>query len=133
VTSRQEPSAENDQIDKLTFISRHPFFVGLPIDIQKRAVGFVKSKRYAIGEMIFSKGDFGSCLFIVYKGMVKIEAQSYEGKEVVFNLIKKGECFGEIAALDGLPRTANASAFTSCELLIIDRRDLVLLMEIYPP
>jgi CRP/FNR family transcriptional regulator, cyclic AMP receptor protein len=133
MASRKQQVIRSVSVDKATFITRHPFFIDLPIEIQKRAVSYVKSRKYGIGEMIFSKGDPGDCLFLVYKGIVKIDAQSHEGRELVFNLIREGDCFGEIAALDGLPRTANASAFTNCVLMTIDRRDLALHMEMYPP
>jgi CRP-like cAMP-binding protein len=59
---------------------------------------------------------------------VKISAPSAEGKGAVFNLITDGAIFGEIAVLDGLPRTADATALTDCELMVIERRDFIALM-----
>jgi CRP-like cAMP-binding protein len=43
----------------------------------------------------------------------------------VFNLVQEGEILGEIALLDGQPRTADATAMTDCVLIVIDRRDFV--------
>jgi CRP/FNR family cyclic AMP-dependent transcriptional regulator len=54
---------------------------------------------------------------------VKISAQSTGGREALFNLITEGVIFGEIALLDGGPRTADATAVTDCELMMIERRD----------
>jgi CRP-like cAMP-binding protein len=48
-----------------------------------------------------------------------------EGKDAVFNVLGKGAIFGEIALLDGHPRTADASATTDCELFVIERRDFL--------
>jgi CRP/FNR family cyclic AMP-dependent transcriptional regulator len=132
MASRRHESTKSDLRNKSTFIARHPLFVDIPVDIQNRTGTYVKSKHYDRGETIFTKGDPSDCLFLVYKGIVKIDVQSRDGKEIIFNLVKEGECFGEIAALDGLPRTANASAFTNCEVMIIHRRDLILLVEMYP-
>ena len=59
---------------------------------------------------------------------MKISAPSAEGKGAVFNLISEGAIFGEIAVLDGLPRTADATALTDCELMVIERRDFITLI-----
>jgi hypothetical protein len=50
----------------------------------------------------------------------------------VFNLMGEGDIFGEIALLDGRPRTANAVAVTDCELFTIERRDFLPLMREEP-
>jgi len=75
------------------------------------------------GTTIFNKGDSGTSLFAVLSGTVKITAQSPGGREALFNLISEGAIFGEIALLDGRPRTADATAITDCELMVIERRD----------
>jgi CRP/FNR family transcriptional regulator, cyclic AMP receptor protein len=50
----------------------------------------------------------------------------------VFNVLGKGAIFGEIALLDGNPRTADATAVTDCELFVIERRDFLPLMREEP-
>jgi CRP-like cAMP-binding protein len=50
----------------------------------------------------------------------------------MFNLITDGAIFGEIALLDGLPRTADATAITDCELMVIERRDFTPLIHERP-
>jgi CRP/FNR family transcriptional regulator, cyclic AMP receptor protein len=133
MASRAQIPAIDNPKDRSTVLWRHPFFTDLPIDIQKRLVNYVKLKHYDAGSLIFSKGDPGDSLFFVYTGIVKIDTRSYEGKDAVFNLVTEGQFFGEIALLDGLPRTANASAFTNCELMIFLKRDLSLIIERHPP
>ena len=119
-------------MDRLGVIGSHPFFASLPSDVQRRLVDYITSRRYAAGAVIFAKGDPGSALFFVREGAVKLSAHSQDGKDAVFNLAKEGEFFGEVALLDGLPRTANAIAFTNCELLIVERRDLIPIIEAHP-
>jgi CRP-like cAMP-binding protein len=77
---------------------------------------------------LFSKGDPGSALFAIHKGTVKISVPSIAGHDAVFNLLGAGDVFGEIAVLDGRPRTADAVAVTDCELFIIERRDFLPLL-----
>jgi CRP-like cAMP-binding protein len=66
----------------------------------------------------------------VLSGIVKISVVSQDGKEIALNLLGAGEIFGEIALLDGGPRTADAIALEDCQLLMLDRRDILpMLME----
>jgi CRP-like cAMP-binding protein len=128
----KEDPAKVYPAEKFTLISQHPLFCGLPPTSKKRLFSYVKQKRYGSGDLIFNKGDPGIFLCIVYVGIVQIYVQSYDGKDAVFNLIKEGECFGEIALLDGKPRSATARAFTNSELLMIDRRDFIPILEDNP-
>jgi CRP/FNR family transcriptional regulator, cyclic AMP receptor protein len=57
---------------------------------------------------------------------------SADGHEVVVNLVTKGDIFGEIALLDGRPRTADAVAISDCEMFVIERRDFLPLVREEP-
>src|SRR5262249_10602642 len=78
--------------------------------------------------VIFSKGDPGSVLFAIHKGTVKISVPSTAGHDAVFNLLGAGDMFGEIALLDGRPRTADAVALTDCKLFVLERREFLPLL-----
>ena len=65
----------------------------------------------------------------VLRGSVKISALSDSGREIVFKIFNAGEIFGEIAMLDGDERSADATALTDCELLVLNRRDLLPVLE----
>jgi CRP/FNR family transcriptional regulator, cyclic AMP receptor protein len=53
-------------------------------------------------------------------------------KDTVFAQLAAGEIVGEIALLDGRPRSADVAAVTDCELMVINRRDFVPLMHDHP-
>jgi CRP/FNR family transcriptional regulator, cyclic AMP receptor protein len=91
----------------------------------KHLGSFARSRRIASGTTLFGKGDPGTALFAVVSGTVKITVPSIDGREVTFNLLHAGDIFGEIALLDGRPRTADAIAATDCELMVIERRDFL--------
>ncbi len=95
-----------------------------PAEIERLAA-YARLEHFSRGTMIFSKGDAGSALMAVVSGSVKICVPSAEGKEIVFNLVNAGEVFGEIALLDGRPRTAHAVAMSDSEILVLDRREFV--------
>ncbi len=98
----------------------------------ERLAACVVAKSVARATAIFAKGDPGSSLFAICRGTVKISVPSIDGHDAVVNLIGKGDIFGEIALLDGGPRTADVVAVTDCELFVIDRRDFLPLMRDEP-
>jgi CRP/FNR family cyclic AMP-dependent transcriptional regulator len=73
---------------------------------------------------IFQKGDPGAGMMAVVSGRVKICTYSPDGKELMLNIIDRGGLFGEIALLDGQPRSADAVALEETELLVLDRNRL---------
>jgi len=112
-------------IDKLAVLRNDPLFGQLGADTLTRLASYAHTKSVGAGTRIFEKGDPGTSLFAVLRGTVKISNQSAEGKDAVLNMIPAGGIFGEIALLDGQPRTADAFAASDCELMQIDRRDFV--------
>ena len=118
--------------EKAAMLRRHPLFKEFAPAICERLAAQAKTRTVPRGAMIFSKGDAGSSLFAVVSGTVQVIAGSSEGKSAVFNQIGEGEIFGEIALLDGEPRTADAVAFTDCRLMIIERRDFLPLLRDFP-
>jgi CRP-like cAMP-binding protein len=80
------------------------------------------------GETLFRRGDPGTGLLIVVKGRIRIAVPSSEGRDGVLNLMRAGEVVGEIALLDGHPRTADAVADTDGEVMLLERRDLLPLL-----
>ena len=118
--------------DKRAVLRQHPLFAQLDPKVTDRLLAYAHSKTVAAGKTVFARGDAGTALFAVCTGTVKITNHSAEGKDAVFNLLGAGEIFGEIALLDGRPRTANALALTRCELIAIDRRDFIPLIKEQP-
>jgi CRP-like cAMP-binding protein len=118
--------------DKRGVLQNHYLFSKLSRKHIDRLAACIIGKSVARGTNIFSKGDPGSSLFAVRAGAVKITAPSADGHDAVFNLIGAGDIFGEIALLDGRPRTADAIAITDCELFIIERRDVLPLLREEP-
>jgi CRP-like cAMP-binding protein len=111
--------------DKALLLRSHPLFGELPPPILERISAYIKRRSVAKGSIIFEKGDAGVGLIGVLAGSVKVSVTSADGHEVVLNIIHQGEVFGEIALLDGRPRTANATAMSDCDLMVIERRDFV--------
>src|SRR6202049_4040313 len=110
---------------KLALLRNHSLFGLLPPAALEHLGSYMKRRTLPRGSAIFAKGDPGSGLMGVVAGSVKISVPSADGRDIVLNIMHEGEIFGEIALLDGRPRTADATAMTDCELMVIERRDFI--------
>src|SRR4249919_903176 len=117
---------------KLALLRNHSLFGLLPPAAIEHLGSYVKRRTLPRGSTIFAKGDPGTGLMGVLAGSVKISVPSADGRDIVLNIIHEDEIFGEIALLDGHPRTADATAMTDCELMVIERRDFVAFLRQQP-
>ena len=120
-----ETRAQPPPLDGAALLAAHPVFGELAPAQLRQLSSYSRKRKIDAGTTLFVKGDPGTSLFAVCGGTVKIMVPSIDGREATFNLIYPGEIFGEIALLDGQPRTADAVALTDCELLVIERRDFL--------
>jgi CRP/FNR family cyclic AMP-dependent transcriptional regulator len=119
-------------ITALTVIERDSLFRGLPNATLARIAALGLRRVYEEGAVIFMRGDPGDSLCGVVNGRVRISASRPGGKELFLNIMGPGESFGEIALLDGMPRTATATAMTRTELTIIRRNQFLSLLRTEP-
>ena len=82
-------------------------------------------RNFAAGDTIFLMGSLHDSMMAIINGEVKISMASPDGKEVVLAILRAGEVFGEIAMLDGKPRSADVKALTDCSLAVLGRRDVL--------
>ncbi len=127
---RQQPV--RGALDKRAILRNHPIFGGLTPELLDTLGSYVIRQAVKRGAVIFARGDPGTSLFAVCSGTVKISAASPGDRGAVFNLITEGAIFGEIALLDGRKRSADATAITDCELMMIERRDILPLIQERP-
>jgi CRP/FNR family transcriptional regulator, cyclic AMP receptor protein len=80
-----------------------------------------RSRRYRRGEVLYHQEDLGDSLHIVQTGHVKIVGAGESGTETVLAVLGPGECFGELALIDGGPRSARVEALEPVETLSVAR------------
>ena len=93
-----------------------------PGDLAVCAASFHEA-RFAKGEMLFARGDPGTHLYVVSQGQVRLAIATSEGRELSFEVAGPGALFGEIALLDGWPRSAEAVALTPAITYRLERHD----------
>src|SRR3984885_821343 len=76
-------------------------------------------RTYARNETILDKGSQSREVFFVLKGAVSVITFSPAGREVTLAAVKAGDFFGELAAIDGQPRSASVAAIEKTEIAIM--------------
>lgn len=100
----------------ITFLLTTPMFEDLePKEVQE-IIHIVEIVKYGPGQTIFAEGDSGDAWYALYSGEVEVLKKSYSGENTI-NTLEPGTCFGEMAVLDGLPRSA--SIRTSKETVVL--------------
>jgi CRP/FNR family transcriptional regulator, cyclic AMP receptor protein len=93
---------------------------------------YAQRRSFASSELIFRFGDVGLSMLAIVAGTVRISLTAANGREIILADLVAGELFGEIAMLDGKPRSANATAITKCDLLVLERRYVIPFLESNP-
>ncbi len=127
-----QPRRAGARADAAATLAAHEMFSGVDAEAFDHLQRFLNVVGAGKGEAIFRKGDPGEFMMLIVEGDVKIVSPSGDGKEVLLNLLGKGDIFGEIAMLDGLPRSADAIARSDCTLAMLARRDVLAATERYP-
>ena len=113
-------------------IAAAPIFSELDDTARQTLVDQLRPASFTSGQTIFARGDEGRELYIVLSGRVRLSVLTAEGRELSFAHAGDGEIFGEIAMLDGSPRTADATAVRATRALSLSRAALDRMLETEP-
>ena len=123
-------NATAERVRKL--LEKAPLFRVLDEQGRHDLATHAQSRTFAASQSIFRVGEPGHCMMGVVVGIVRISLPTRKGRDLILADLPAGEFFGEIALLDGEPRSASATALTNCELLVLDRRDMLAFLERSP-
>lgn len=84
------------------------------------------------GQLIFYEGDAGDSLLVIVEGLVKVFVTSESGEEMVLVTLRSPETFGELALIDGGPRSASAEVLEPTKVLALTRATLLDVMRERP-
>jgi CRP/FNR family cyclic AMP-dependent transcriptional regulator len=119
-------------MDKRSFLAGHPLFKGLDVASQERLAAFARERPMQAGEVLFRRGDRESFMIAIVEGTVRVTIPSADGRERILAIFHPDDVLGEIALLDGKPRTADAIARSDGRLLVFERRDLLPVLRAVP-
>jgi len=98
----------------------------------KRLRQATREVNYATGQPIFRQGDPGDGIYIIKEGRVSISIIFGQGDSIVLTKVAAGDLFGEMAVLDNDPRSASATADEATTVYLIQRPELLELLERMP-
>jgi CRP-like cAMP-binding protein len=104
-----------------SLLGRTPAFSTLDPQILEQIAASTHSRSYRRGDSIFHEGESGDCLYVVASGLVKVFTASESGDEMLLATLRPPDMFGELALIDGGPRSASAAAMHPTILLVITR------------
>lgn len=105
-------------------LGRSALFSGLDLAQRRQLALEMRDVRLEAGEMLFARGDPGTEIYLVTEGRIRISVLSSDGRELSFAHAVPGDVFGEIAALDGAARSADATAITPVRLKTLSQAAL---------
>ena len=119
-------------MSKVTMLRKVPLFAGLSEQELEVLADSLGKRTFGKGMIIFHKGSLGQTLYIIESGKVRIFILSESGQEISVNIYGPGDVFGELALLDGLPRSAGAVVMEKTVTFTLHRDDFLRHLEAYP-
>jgi CRP/FNR family transcriptional regulator, cyclic AMP receptor protein len=116
----------------LAQLAATPLFSSLKPDDLALVLDRMRPVDFKTGQLIFSRGDMGRDIFMVLSGRVRLSILTAEGRELSLTHATAGQIFGEIAALDGRSRTADATAISSVKAMILPKSAVEALVDTHP-
>jgi CRP-like cAMP-binding protein len=89
-------------------------------------------RHFSSGQVIFRYRTPGQSMMVLLGGEVRISLPEPNGRTIILADLQRGAILGEMSVLDGEERSAEATALTSCELLALERRDILAFLERHP-
>ncbi|MDS3861671.1 Crp/Fnr family transcriptional regulator [Thermosynechococcaceae cyanobacterium BACA0444] len=109
-----------------------PFFRGLPANMVEQALAHVVTRQHPANRVILLENDWGTSVYFILSGWVKIRTYNIDGKEVTLNIIGRGELFGEMAPLEEVPRSTDVITLTPTVVANLPALDFVNLVNTEP-
>jgi CRP/FNR family cyclic AMP-dependent transcriptional regulator len=109
-----------DAPEELTrFLCSVPLFVDLKDKALAELAQASQRRKIPKGKYLFIQEDFSDTVYVVRSGSIAIILISTDGRELLINEMRSGDCFGEVGVLTGLPRSTGAVARVNSEVLVI--------------
>src|SRR5436190_8348096 len=107
----------------VSLLSKTELFKGLAVEDIEACLPSFRETKFKKGQALFVRGERATGLYLVAEGRVRLAISTEDGRELSFRHATTGECLGEIAALDGGTRSADATALTAVTTYRLDKED----------
>src|SRR4029077_5414478 len=83
-------------------------------------------------QVLFRAGDVGDAMYLIERGKVRISVRATDGHDVTLTDLAGGDFFGEMALLEGQPRSASATVAENARLAVLSREHFLSFMRSNP-
>ena len=97
-----------------------PMLKSLPEDARTLVIESFEPESFGFGTSIVEEGEAGDALYVILAGNARVLKRTEDGGEVSVEMLGPGDAFGEMALLDGIPRTATVRAHSPVDALRLD-------------
>src|SRR5215471_9102904 len=108
-------------VGRTTFFGSHNLLAALPIEYSSRLLAGAPTIKLKKGQALFEIGARGDGCYWLKEGVLKISVASNQGTERILAILGSGSIVGEIAMIDGLPRSASVQALRDSSLTFVAR------------
>jgi CRP-like cAMP-binding protein len=117
---------------KRDVLAATPIFASLSRDELAALAALAVERRVRRDQTVVRRGDPDASLLVLVAGRLRAGSISTEGREVTIGTMDTGAVLGEIALLDGRPRSLDVTAMTDSTLLVVERRDFLPFLKARP-
>lgn len=119
-------------MDKARLLSGSTLFCDLNEQELEELAAHAQWRSLPARKHVVLQGSQSQEMYAVLRGRLKVIRESKDGREAILSILEPGEVFGELAMLDGAPRTATVETLEPCELLVLHRADVIGFLENHP-
>jgi CRP-like cAMP-binding protein len=104
-------------------LGRIPLFARLSPAEREKLGSLMVRKTFKANTAVFFQDDPSDSLYVVLSGSAKVFRTSEDGKDRILSTLRPGDAFGELAMIEGLPRSASVQTVEDTEMLALAHRD----------
>ena len=113
-------------------ITKAPIFQRLSRSSLESVAKTSKVQRFATGAVLVKEGEEANAFFVIVNGQAEVVKGLGRDDAVILETLGELDFFGEMALLDGFPRSASVKALTDCECIVLIRWDFLALIRANP-
>jgi CRP/FNR family transcriptional regulator, cyclic AMP receptor protein len=127
--NRNSPVQTPTQLSVPEVMASVPFLSELPAAAIAPLLAHAAIRHHPANQMILLENDWGSSVYFVLSGWLKIRTYNGDGREITLNIVGRGEIVGEMAALEQVPRSTDVLSLTPATIINIPAEDFVRLLK----
>ena len=125
-------NSQPNALDPIGLLRKIELFDSLADEDREQVSKQIKWRQFKKGTEIIPYRDDGTDVYFIATGNVRITLYSFTGKEISYQELGPGKMFGELSAIDRLPRTTNVIALETCQIGSVSGSEFWRLIDQYP-